>query len=237
LEKIVGSKRITEIFVLSIESYIMIEFIIYKIMVQSIYINIIKVQVMKVKDKILELRALGYSYKKIQDEIKCSKGTIAYHCGEGQKEKYAKRRKSNRSKRHPLISKIENFIYDKYYKPVLKNRHVHTLHKNLKIRIESFSRVNKEYAGMEFTIKDFLDKVGDNPICSLTGKPIDLMKPRTYQLDHIIPRSKGGENTLNNCQLVLKEVNLAKHTLSSEEFVKLCREVVDYHDKKTKHSL
>ena len=54
----------------------MIKFIIYKIMVQSIYINIIKVQVMKVKDKILKLREMGYSYRKIQDEIKCSKGTI-----------------------------------------------------------------------------------------------------------------------------------------------------------------
>ena len=186
---------------------------------------------MKVKDKILKLREMGYSYRKIQDEIKCSKGTIAYHCGEGQKEKYAKRHKLNRSKQHPLIRKIENFIHDKYYEPVPKNRHIHTLHKNLKIRIEGFSRVNKEYNNMAFTIKDFLDKVGDNPICSLTGKTIDLMKPKTYQLDHIVPRSKGGENTLANCQLVCKEANLAKHNLSSEEFVKLCREVVDYHDR------
>lgn len=201
-------------------------------MVQTIYINIIKVQIMKVKDKILKLRALGYSYKKIQDEIKCSKGTIAYHCGEGQKEKYAKRHKLNRSKQHPLIRKIENFIGGKYCEPTPRKICINTLKRNLRLRIESFSTINKEYAGMAFTVKDFLDKVGDNPKCSLTGKPIDLMKPRTYQLDHIAPRSKGGENTLNNCQLVLKEVNLAKHTLSSEEFVKLCREVVDYNDRK-----
>jgi 5-methylcytosine-specific restriction endonuclease McrA len=187
---------------------------------------------MKVKEKILELRALGYSYKKIQDEIKCSKGTISYHCGEGQKEKYAKRRKLNRSKQHPLICKIENFIYDKYYEPTPRKNRTNKLKKILRLRIVAFSMINKRYNNMAFTIKDFLDKVGDNPICSLTGKPIDLMKPRTYQLDHIVPRSKGGENTLDNCQLVLKEVNLAKHNLSSEEFVKLCREVVDYHDGK-----
>jgi hypothetical protein len=201
-------------------------------MVQCIYINIIKVQIMKVKDKILELRALGYSYRKIQDEIKCSKGTIAYHCGEGQKEKYKTRLRINRSKRHPLVSKIESFIYDRYCKPIQKNNHIHTLNRNLKLRIESFSTINKEYAGMAFTIKDFLDKVGDNPKCALTGKPIDLMKPRTYQLDHIIPRSRGGENTLSNCQLVCKEVNLAKHTLNSEEFVQLCRDVINYQDNK-----
>ena len=188
---------------------------------------------MKVKDKILELRALGYSYRKIQDEIKCSKGTIAYHCGEGQKEKYNNRCKSNRSKQHPLIRKIENFVYDKYFEPKPRKICINTLNRNLRLRIETFSMINnKEYNNMAFTIKDFLDKVGDNPICSLTGKRIDLMKPKTYQLDHIVPRSKGGENTLNNCQLVLKEVNLAKHTLSSEEFVKLCREVVDYNDRK-----
>lgn len=228
---LVGANSIPEIFVSSIGSYIMIEFI-YKIMVQCIYINILKVQIMKVKDKILKLRALGYSYRKIQDEIKCSKGTIAYHCGEGQKEKYAKRHKLNRSKQHPLIRKIENFVLGKYYKPAPRKILIKTLNRNLRLRIEKFSMINKEYNNMAFTIKDFLDKVGNNPKCALTGKPIDLMKPRTYQLDHITPRSRGGENTLDNCQLVLKEANLAKHTLSSEEFVKLCREVVDYHDRK-----
>ena len=82
---------------------------------------------------------------------------------------------------------------------------------------------------MAFTIQEFLDKVGDHPICSLTGRSIDLMKPASYQLDHIVPRSKGGDNSLDNCQLTCKEANQAKHNLTKKEFLQLCKEVVDYH--------
>ena len=186
---------------------------------------------MKLRDKILELRNLGYSYRKIEEKIKCSKGTISYYCGKGQKEKNKNRRKKNRFKQHPIIQKIENFIYNKYKDPKNVNYRKNTLNRNLSLKIQVFSRVKKGYKNMAFTVKDFLDKVGDNPKCSLTGKPIDLMKPRTYQLDHIVPKSKGGENNLDNCQLVCKEANMAKHNLSTEEFVKLCREVVEYHNR------
>lgn len=46
---------------------------------------------MELKDKILKLRSLGYSYNKIQQELGCSKGTIAYHLGANQKEKTKER--------------------------------------------------------------------------------------------------------------------------------------------------
>ena len=38
-------------------------------------------------EKILELRKKGYSYDKIKKETGYGKGSISYHCGEGQKEK------------------------------------------------------------------------------------------------------------------------------------------------------
>jgi hydroxymethylpyrimidine/phosphomethylpyrimidine kinase len=34
----------------------------------------------KLKEKILELRNNGKTYKQIHDELKCSKGTISFHC-------------------------------------------------------------------------------------------------------------------------------------------------------------
>lgn len=37
--------------------------------------------------KILALRTEGKTYNQIRDELNCSKGTIAYYCGDGQKEK------------------------------------------------------------------------------------------------------------------------------------------------------
>jgi len=38
-------------------------------------------------EKIIELRNKGYSYGKIKNETGYGKGSISYHCGEGQKEK------------------------------------------------------------------------------------------------------------------------------------------------------
>jgi hypothetical protein len=54
---------------------------------------------MKHKDKILKLRAEGKSYRQIQDAIGCSKGTIAYHLGDGQKQKTLERSNIMKAKR------------------------------------------------------------------------------------------------------------------------------------------
>lgn len=50
------------------------------------------------KDDILRLRSEGKTYKEIQDALGCSKGTISYHLGEGQKEKTYANRKGARKK-------------------------------------------------------------------------------------------------------------------------------------------
>ena len=51
---------------------------------------------MKHKDNILRLREEGKTYSEIRDELGCSKSTIAYHCGEGQKQKTKERTNSIR---------------------------------------------------------------------------------------------------------------------------------------------
>jgi NADPH-dependent glutamate synthase beta subunit-like oxidoreductase len=51
----------------------------------------------KHKDSIIELYSQGKSYKQIQDILGCSKGTIAYHIGDGQKEKTRIRTNRNRT--------------------------------------------------------------------------------------------------------------------------------------------
>lgn len=57
------------------------------------------------REKILELRKLGYSYKKIENELGCARSTISYHC--------------NKNKSHGIVSlkinidMINNIINDK----------------------------------------------------------------------------------------------------------------------------
>jgi 5-methylcytosine-specific restriction endonuclease McrA len=194
-----------------------------------------EVRIMKVKDQILKLRDLGYSYRQIQEKLHCSKGTIAYHCGDGQKDKTTKRRNKNRSYQHPLVRKVENFV-----KIIGPNNQINiqskrTLNKILYQKIAVFSRINhKDYNYMSFTVEALLEKIGNNPMCSLTGRPINLLDSRSYQLDHIVPRSKGGDNSLDNCQLTCREANQAKHELTIDEFINLCREIINYHDHKIK---
>jgi orotate phosphoribosyltransferase-like protein len=47
--------------------------------------NISKVN--KLKEAILTLHKKGLSYRRIQNQLACSKSTISYHLGKGQKEK------------------------------------------------------------------------------------------------------------------------------------------------------
>ena len=59
------------------------------------------------KDEILRLRAEGKSYNEIVAILGCSKGTVSYHCGEGQVEK-TKARKLG-SKTNKISQKIFTF--------------------------------------------------------------------------------------------------------------------------------
>lgn len=73
------------------------------------------------KARILELHALGASYRQIQAQLGCSKGTIAYHLGVGQKLKATKRQRDRRNHirkflqeykaSHPCVDCKEHYPY------------------------------------------------------------------------------------------------------------------------------
>ncbi len=56
-------------------------------------------------------------------------------------------------------------------------------------------------------------------LCALTGMPLD----NTAELDHKVPRSRGGKNEIENVRWVLKDVNKMKAHLTDEEFMRLAQ--------------
>ena len=191
------------------------------------------------KTKILELRSQGHTYNHIKRTLGCSKGTIAFHCGEGQKEK-SRRRTMKRRGENPLLSKLNSFFYGR--RSTVVNEHYEKSQEAtdkkliLKIRTKMNrffrNKDRKTYGEYMFSAKELLDKIGPNPTCYLTGEPIDLNKSRSYHLDHIVPKSRGGDDSLDNCQIASREANQAKGDLLLEEFVALCQKVIEHNEKK-----
>lgn len=59
------------------------------------------------KDKILQLYSEGKSYREIQRLLGCSKGTIAYHVGMGQKRKTLERTRTKREKIRRILQEMK----------------------------------------------------------------------------------------------------------------------------------
>ena len=59
------------------------------------------------KEEILKLRAQGKNYNEISKILGCSKGTISYHCGDGQKEKYREYDRNRKEKNRKWLQSIK----------------------------------------------------------------------------------------------------------------------------------
>lgn len=174
-------------------------------------------------NKILELRNQGFSYNAIQSKLQCSKGTISYHLGYGQKDKNLNRTRKSR-KKHPYQYKLNNFL-EKTKKPSIK-LYKHKVKKLITLKIESFHRENNHYMSPTFTITDLINKFGENPKCYLTGEQLDINQPRTYAFDHKNPRSKGGDNSLDNLGICTKKANQSKTDMTVDEYIEHCKQVL-----------
>jgi CRISPR/Cas system Type II protein with McrA/HNH and RuvC-like nuclease domain len=162
------------------------------------------------KEQILSLRAEGKSYDEIQAIVGCSKGNISYHCGQGQKQKTRQRTKTSRGK-STLVRKREQFYCKK----------------------SQFARrglPNKKGKALPlFTLEELREKIGDNYTCYLSGRKIDINDSRSYHFDHIIPVSRGGDNSLGNLGLSDATINKMKHNLTDKEFIDTCKEVLEHY--------
>jgi 5-methylcytosine-specific restriction endonuclease McrA len=62
-------------------------------------------------------------------------------------------------------------------------------------------------------------------LCGLTGQPMDIADA---DVDHIIPKSRGGSDELANLRWTTRAANQAKGDLLDEEFVALCAQVAEH---------
>ena len=181
------------------------------------------------KEKILELRNSGLSYNEIAEKLNCSKGSVAYHCNDTTKEKlYAKRYDTDQS--HVLYKikrKVENFS-SKYKNSNINISNSSSLNRSITLKIQSFctDRKKKAYQMLNFTTQDIIQKIESNPYCELSGRPLDINKTSSWHLDHKIPVSRGGNNSIENCQILSKQTNQAKSDMTNDEFLQLCKDIL-----------
>jgi CRISPR/Cas system Type II protein with McrA/HNH and RuvC-like nuclease domain len=166
------------------------------------------------KDKILELKLKNptWGYKKIAKQLKCAYSTVRYHLCPQAKEQLRIRQTKNRKNLNNILKrKKDTFQF-------IDNNH----------KVGSFKTRNGRAPSL-FSANELKEKLLNKPICYLTGRNIDLLNSKSFHLDHIIPISKGGDNSLKNCGLTCKEANMAKAALSLPEFLNLCAEILRYH--------
>jgi CRISPR/Cas system Type II protein with McrA/HNH and RuvC-like nuclease domain len=175
-------------------------------------------------NKILQLRNQNHSYSYIASKLNCSKGTVCYYCGNNQKERTLSRNREYKNS-HILNKKISRFFSPRKNNQNANTNRTRTIEQKLSSKIRKFG----DYKPM-FKPKDLLGKIGINPKCYLTGRSIDLNDSKSYHLDHIIPKSKGGDNSLDNCQIACRIANLSKTELTYDEYIALCREIISYAD-------
>jgi CRISPR/Cas system Type II protein with McrA/HNH and RuvC-like nuclease domain len=194
------------------------------------FLNIYNKKLMK--EQILKLREGGKTYNEIMKILGCSKSTISYYCGENQKEKSKNRR--NKRRENILLVKVERFKHR-------KQKEIQVLEKDIKTRkdvVESIRKFQKRENGVSsdginkelpltFTWENVLEKFGENTVCYLSGKPINLYV-NNYNLDHIVPSSKGGDNSLNNMGITHEIVNKMKGDLTPEELINWCITILEH---------
>ena len=178
------------------------------------------------REDILNLRKQGLSYREIAKELGCARSTVSYHCGVGQREKSRVRAK----RKNPLCRKVGRF----------KARCTRSEWKTFSSKVKCFKRRSKRKPSdgawrvkvtSQYTCADVIEKIGDKPVCYLTGVKIDVKDPSAYSLDHRVPVAKGGTNDLENLEICLTKANKAKADLTLDEFYKLCESVLAWRKK------
>lgn len=182
------------------------------------------------KDQIVQLRKQGKTYFEISKLLGCDKATISYHLNPNVKLKSLKNQQIRRKNKHSYNRKLEFFACYRVRKCNPKNQL--NIRRSIRSKIYKFSRREKKmikYQPANFTVEDIINKFGENPICYLTGLPINTNKSSSYHFDHIIPVSRGGTSDLDNLGICTKQANQAKSDMTPDELINLCKLILEHH--------
>jgi len=176
----------------------------------------------KYKDDVIRLHSQGVSDWDICKELGCQWGAVQCFLRPGYKEKRREYYKRTSGSLKGIFTRKVCKFQRPYQEP--KNRaKVHTDYILFFIKVNTFKQ---GHLMSNLTTKQVYDKYGDSTKCYLTGEHIDLTKPRTYHFDHKVPRSRGGEATIDNLGICTGQANRAKQDLTPEEFLEFCRKVL-----------
>lgn len=184
------------------------------------------------EEKIKELHSQGMTYSQICDLLGCTKSLVSYYINPNGKARVRANTRKRRAKIHPFKKKLETFLYVETYQQEPK-----TLSEKIKWRkrmtdkISDFQKESKNKTPQNINsaaiqLEDVLEIIGNNPTCYLTGDPIDIYDTRSYNFDHIQPRSRGGQNTIENLGVCTRDANQAKNDFTLDEFIELCKKVL-----------
>lgn len=178
--------------------------------------------------QIIELRKQGLSYENIAKQVGCCKSTVSYHCKNQTRVKTSEKRERQRNEepwKFYFSRRVSVFR-------TRKKRSVagYTMCKNWRKKFSGavlrFKKRNDMIENYDYL--EALEHVGGvNTHCYLTGLPINIKKD-DYQLDHILPVSKGGTNELSNMAIATIEANQMKGGLTNEELFYWCQKILEH---------
>lgn len=180
----------------------------------------------KIHHRVLELRQKGLSLNQIAKEIGCVKSAVMYHCVKGYKQRAISRIDGKRKIAHPYWRKLETFQREKAHFRTYKNPKI-AIRKCISRKKQNFLSRGKQM-NTKFTVEDVINKFGDSPRCYLSGELLNLTKPRSFNFDHIIPVSRGGNNSLENLGLCTKKANEMKGDMTPDELINMCKKILEH---------
>lgn len=131
--------------------------------------------------------------------------------------------KRKRLERYYRIRKTETYLAER--RRMDKARYAINVFKRLVKAVKKQAKIEGDLKPFDFWKLAKKQKL----ICPLTGR---RLASDNISVDHIIPLSKGGKNSIDNFRLVDKHANLARLHYTDEVFFKLCQDVFEFQSKR-----